>query len=129
MKKLIKSSVVSATSFNSQLTEYITYNRGRNKFGIHATPLDESNPNSFKAVISVIKPYDLAEYTWARIGSKGAMYVEFIRNGKVKDGMQMHYYDEEDYESIEEYIDDVIDQVCMELVDQNKDVEPRIDHT
>lgn len=129
MKKLIKSSVMSATPFNSQLTEYITYNRGGYKFGIHATPLDESNPNSYKAAISVIKPYDLAEYTWARIGSKGSMYVEFIRNGKVKDGMQMPYYDEEDYESIEEYIDDVIDQVCVELIDQNKDVEPRIDHT
>jgi len=121
MKKLIRSS----TASNGE-GEYFTYQRGRQQFGVHVF---NDNPIHLKFQVKEIHPYDLEEYTWARCGYKGALYVEFIRNGKVLDGMQMHYYDEEDYEDENEYVNDIIDQVCVELRYYNKNIEPRIDHT
>lgn len=118
MKKLIKSSKESG--------EYFRYDRGRDSFSVH---IYDSDPIHLKFQVSEIHPYDLAKYAWARCGYKGALYVEFIKNGKVIDSMQMHYYDEEDYEDETEYVNDIIDRVCVELADMNSTVEPIIDHT
>lgn len=118
MKKLIKSSVESDSYFN--------YSRGRQEFGIH---MYNDDPVNLKFQVTEIHPYDEASYTWARCGYKGSGYVEFIKNGKVIDSMKMHSYDEDDYESEDEYVNDVIDQICAELRHSNKGVEPRIDHT
>ena len=123
----MKRVIAAASNFNSQLTEYSTYQRGRQKFAIHENL--PSDPNSWKASISEIHPYDEAEYTWARIGARGAMEAEFIRNGKVVDRMQLNYYDPDDYEDLEPYFNDIIDSICLELRQYNKDVTPKIDHT
>lgn len=121
MKKLIKSSVTAAT----ESSDYMTYTRSGQRFGVH---LYNDDPMSVKFQVTEIHPYDDAEYTWARCGYKGACYVEFIRNGKVIDGMQWHYYEEEDYEEEREYIDEMIDQTCAELRNYNRDVKPRMIH-
>ena len=117
--------VISSASFNSQVKHYSNKIVGNQKFAIHQNfPKD---PNNLKADISEIHPYDDAEYTWARVGAKGTMYVEFIRNGKVIDSLQFGYYDEE-YHDPKAYIKDVINTVCEELLELNKDVEPIMVH-
>ena len=117
--------VISAASFNSQVTHYSNRIVKNQKFSIHQNfPKD---PNNLKADISEVHPYDEADYAWARIGSKGHMQVQFIRNGKVFDTMQFAYFDE-DYHDPEAYINDVINTVCEDLLDFNKDVEPVMVH-
>lgn len=76
--------------------------------------------------ITQIRPYDDAEYTWAKI--EGPV-VKFIRDGKVLDKMTIHDYDEDDYESgFDEYIGDVLDTIAVELLDFDRDVKPIIIH-
>lgn len=76
------------------------------------------------AYITKIAPYDDAEYVWAKISGNG--YTEFIRDGKKIDGMQFHSYEEDEYETVEEYFDDVIDSIIVELIRFNRDIEPRM---
>lgn len=122
----MKRVITSASSYSSPYTKYNSYQRGRQKYSVHFN--EPENPIDFKAQITEIHPYDDADYVWARIGAKGAMEVEFVQNYKVIDRMQMHYYDDEDYENVDEYYDEIIDRVCIELSYFNKDVEPRMIH-
>lgn len=123
MKRIVNAS----KDFNSQLTEYDTYTRNRQKFAIHSNSA-YGDPNDFKAQITEIHPYDDADYAWARIGARGAMEVEFIKDGRILEKMQLHYYDDEDYENLEQYFDDIIDTVCVELRSFNKYVKPKMIH-
>ena len=114
-------SITSSTSDS----EYMTYNRGGKRFGVHIYSDDPLYP-AFD--VSEIHPYDNAEYAWARCGEQGAACVEFIQNGKVIDKMQWHTYDEEDYEYPDEYLDEMIDQTCIELSNLNEDVKSVMVH-
>jgi len=73
-------------------------------------------------------PYDDAEYTMAFVGRRGVMNVEFVRGGKVISRMQFHSYEEEDYERPEDYVTDVLDQIAVEILDLDKNVEPKMVH-
>lgn len=113
MIKLIKED-----SFNNRLTNSFVVEHGPNiKYMCHIG--NEDSPN-FVASLSKISPYDDAEYVWARIYENKK--VDFIKNGKVIDEMQLSYYDEEDYESLYSYIDDCLDIVVLELHDFNKKI-------
>jgi hypothetical protein len=122
MKRIIKAT----SDFNSELTDFETYTRNRQKFAIHQN--NPADPNNWKATISEIHPYDDAEYLWARVGKRGTLSVEFIQNGKVIDTMQLHYYEPDEYEHEEEYYDEVTDAICLALLNFNKDVEPIMIH-
>ena len=74
--------------------------------------------------IQKIAPYDDADYWWARVNGNGL--IEFIYDGKVQDKMQMHSYEEEDYEDINDYFNDVIESAAEELKNINKDIKPRM---
>mgnify|MGYP003571355627 CR=1 FL=1 len=117
------SGAVSSASAN-QYDNYFTVNHGPQKFGVHAS--GESDPLFFECQVSEIHPYDDAEYTWAKMGSN--KQVQFIRNGKVQDKMQMDEFDPDYYESEGEYYDYVIDSICMELMGMNADVKPVMIH-
>lgn len=80
----------------------------------------------FVASLSKIAPYDDAEYVWARIYENKK--VDFIQNGSVIDSMQLPRYDEENYESVGEYVDDCIDRVVVKLNEFNKKIKPRMVH-
>ena len=122
----MKRVVTSANNYSSPYTKYNTYQRGRKRYSVHSN--EPTNPSSFKAQIREIHPYDDADYVWARIGARGAVETEFIQNGKIIDRMQMNYYDEDYYESVDEYYDDLIDAVCVELSNYNKDIESVMVH-
>ena len=124
MKKLIKSSTTVQASTAKDYDEHTTLFHGRQKFSVY---LKNSDSPMFSASVSEIHPYDEAEYTWAKLSSNGS--VAFYNNGKLVDRMQMHAYDEEDYEDVNEYVNDILDTIMVALMDYNSSVTPRIDHT
>lgn len=81
--------------------------------------------DQFKANVSEIHPYDLAEYAWATLENGE---VRYYKNGKLID--RTFYFNSDDI-GIEdsEWADDVIMDVCDHLIKLNKNVEQRIDHT
>ena len=119
MKRQIKAS--------SEYTDFITIQHGRQQFAVH---INENGPyeGSFAAQITEIHPYDDAEYTWAKIGYNGQTI--FYRNGKVVDKMQLASFEPDDYEynPVDEYINDCLDTVAVELLHMNRDVEPVMVH-
>ena len=102
----------------------ITYNRGRNKFSVYMKNSDD--PENFQCTVSMIKPYDDADYGWARKWSPRT--VDIIQKGKVMDQYTLPEYDEDNYETPTEYIDEVLDTICTALLDWNRDIEPRMIH-
>ena len=76
--------------------------------------------------ISKIAPYDDAEYVWAKISGNGQ--VKYIQDGKVIDKAQMWSYEDEDYENVDDYFSDIINEAAKDLVRYNKDIEPRMVH-
>ncbi len=124
---------INEDSFNSKLTDSFVVEHGpRIRYMCHIG--NEHSPN-FVASLSKISPYDDAEYVWARIYENKK--VDFIKNGKVIDSTQLESYEEyysgEDYESLDEldlqeYINDCLDIVVLELADLNKNIKPVIIH-
>jgi len=105
---------------------HITFYHGRKMFAanirmIQPYPL-------FSGYVYRPHPYDDAEYTTAYVGRRGVMDVEFVRAGKVISRIQFHQYDEEDYERPEDYVTDVLDQIAVEILDLDRNVEPRMVH-
>lgn len=80
----------------------------------------------FVASLSKIAPYDDAEYVWARIYENKK--VDFIKDGHAIDSMQLPRYDEDNYESAGEYVDDCIDIVVLELNEFNQKIKPVMVH-
>lgn len=103
---------------------YVTYNHGPNKFSVHMKYVDD--PENFQCQISMIRPYDDADYAWARKWSPRD--VDIIQNGKVVDHYTVPEYDYDTYEDGTEYVDTVIDMICTALLDYNRDIQPRMIH-
>lgn len=116
MKRLIKAS----GSVRYDQTTII--NHGPQRFHVKFT----THNDIIDAVqITEIHPYDDAEYAWARmIGPQ----VTFIRDGKILDKMTMAEYDDEYYDTFDEYLDDTFDAIAVELRHFNKDVKPVMVH-
>ena len=104
--------------------QHFVLNHGKHRFSIY---IKNSDSPFFEASISEIHPYDFAEYTWAKILRNGQ--VEYRRGSKVIDKMQLCDYDEEYYESIDDYINDCIDNVMVDIINFDKNVESMIDKT
>jgi hypothetical protein len=125
MKRYIKSS----SDFNSQLTEYVSFNQGRQKFSCHMVDADKlGDLDQFKATISEIHPYDEAPYIWAQIGALQPLQVRYIQKGKEVSTGRIPDYDDEMYETPYEYVDAVLDTVAVELQRLNKDIKPMMSH-
>lgn len=103
--------------------DHFFQNHGRQKFSVYVKDPDSVD---FEAMISEIHPYDDADYVWAYI--KYNKQVEFLKGNRIVDKMQMNYFDEEDYESLQEYQNEVIDSVMVELLDMNRNVKPIMVH-
>lgn len=102
---------------------HMTYTRNGQKFAVRLYSDDPMNP---RFQITELHPYDDAEYAWAKCGYDGIGYIQFIRSGRKIDGMQCHFYEDDEYESPQEYIDELIDSTCVELLNLNKNVRPRM---
>lgn len=135
-KKLNSCTITAVTPGNSYQHYYAYDYKGRNRFSIHYDDVtDIEDPElsfkQFKASISPIKPYDDADYAWARIQSGS---IDYIRKGKI---IKKEYYfmfsdygtdENELYENANDWMNDVINEACDTLIDLNQNVEPVIIH-
>ena len=120
---------------NSDLTERETlYYKGK-KFVIHYTVKDTYDAkeafDSFKASISMIAPYDDADYYWARIYNG---MIEYIYKGKV---MRVNYYfnpedmsdDDPNHDwNVEDWYSGICDEVVQALYEANKRIKSKMIH-
>ena len=112
-------------------SNYNTMTVNGKRFGIHSTIVDNSPDanswelfKSFKATVRMIAPYDDADYFWAKLHDGK---IEYFRNGKRYD--TSFYTDAEDMDvDNNEWIDEILYMCCEELVELNKDIQPRIIH-
>lgn len=133
MKKMVKpfSEPVQAYSTNVKITQTAKIKVGGKNFRVHTTEYNDAPDadaiqlyNDFCASISMVAPYDDADYFWATL-TRGT--IKYIRGGKVK---EIDYYMNADDMDIEnnEWANEIIEQVCIRLNYLNKDIEPRIIH-
>lgn len=124
MKRYIRSSIKSPQSVR------LTFKYKGTNFRVYSSDVSdyqdpESLFNNFKADITEVHPYDLAEYAWARLADG---VVKYYMNGKLID--QTYYFNADDMD-VENYewADVVVYDACDHLIRLNKRVTPRIDHT
>jgi len=131
MKRYIKSSSLQKkstiqSSTDTTYTDRFNYRLGgTSRFSVYTKYADD--PERFQCQISEIHPYDLAEYYWIKKDQPASAKV--IKNGKVAGRIELREYDEDDYEDSNEYIRDIVEYMCRELMSYNSKIEPRIDHT
>ena len=129
MKRLIRSSQKISkkpikASYAGGYTDYFTYNRGGTKFSIYSKYTDD--PYNFQCSIEEIHPYDDADYYW--IKKDGPASASLIKNGKTVGYIDIDEYDEDYYETPGEYIDDIIDYMCVELRNHNRNIKSKMIH-
>ena len=135
-KKLNSCKITASTPGNSYQHYYAYDYKGKNRFSIHYDDVtDIEDPElsfqQFRCSVSLIKPYDNADYAWARIQNGS---IDYFRKGKL---IKKEYYfmfsdygtDEDPlYENANEWITDVTDHACDTLIELNQNIEPRIIH-
>lgn len=124
-------SITSSSSTNNTYDERMTVSRGGKKFSVHYNHVDNSLSadahqmwKDFKATVSPIKPYDDAEYAWAKIQDG---YIQVIKGNKV---VAKYYFldaDDMDIENIE-WCDAIIEQAIDYISEINDTVEEKIIH-
>lgn len=124
-----KKSVSAAKTFESSgAYDY----KGIGRFMVRFNRSEDPNlPGYTDIEISEIHPYDDADYAWVNYdASENRNYAYIIRDGKREDRLAISPWgDNEDmYDDIDEFRDDVINGLIDELRDSNKDVEPRMIH-
>lgn len=122
MKRYIRSS--QTPKYKHEYTDHMVYTWGPRKYSVYFKNADD--PENFQCQVSEIHPYDDAKYTWAKKDSPAG--ATLYRNKKLVDTIAVKEYDEDDYEDENEYINDVIVDICRALKEANKDVEPRMVH-
>ena len=135
--KKLNSCTITSSRPDNEYQHYFAYDyKGIYKFSVHYNDVTdvedpESSFNQLKASVSLIKPYDDAEYVWARIQNGS---ISYIRAGKV---IKREYYfmfsdygtDADPlYENANEWIDDIVNGACDKLIELNKNVKPRMIH-
>ena len=129
MKKktyIVKGSAdIKCSRFGTHYIEENWHGTGQ-KYSIYLN--NEDNPDEISMQISGIHPYDDAEYAFARVESFRPNVAQIIKNGSFLSSVKMQPYNEEDWEDVNEYVNDFIDRVIAELERVNEDVEPKIMH-
>lgn len=107
---------------SSSYDNIITVRREKHDFIVRYSGDRDYN---LKCQIHRVTPYDDANYTWARYDHFKA---EYIRDRKVIDTSYMACYDDGEYEQFSEYCDDVVYTIIDNLIELDKNVEPRMVH-
>lgn len=111
--------------------KYAKVSRSNQNFSVHYNEI-YNDPSAdahqmwldFRAQVSMLRPYDDAEYAWAQIQDG---QIRIIKNNKV---IQKYNYldaDDMDVDNVE-WCDEVIDQAIYYLSEANANIEPRIIH-
>lgn len=109
--------------------DYIS--RGGRKFSVYYNEIDnspEADPykmlKDFKAQVSMIAPYDDADYVWANI-KNGSIFI--MKGNKAIDRSYYMNADDMDVEN-DEWCDAIIDQAIDNISEINDKIKPRIIH-
>lgn len=126
------STAVNSSSFINQYGEHHDYvSRGGRKFSVYYNEIDNSPEadahkmwEDFKAQVSMISPYDDADYVWANI-KNGNIFI--MKGNKAIDNS---YYMDADDMDVEngEWCDAIIEQAIDNISEINDNIEPRIIH-
>lgn len=121
-RKDIKASIDLANSVR------FTENSGKTKYKVIHTDCEEMNSMEalakLEGQITLIRPYDEAEYTWAYFKNG---IVHYIQDGKEVD--KSYYTDADDNNlEVEVWIDNIVGDIMDNLDDMNKDVKEVIVH-
>ena len=113
----------------SDLTEYSVVSYDGKRYSVHYNNVDNSPEadaqqlfNDFRATVSMISPYDDADYFWASI-EKGT--IKYIRDQKV---VSKDFYFNADDAGIEndEWCEDIIMLAASKLAEKNATIKPRM---
>lgn len=113
----------------SDLTEYSVVSYDGKRYSVHYNNVDNSPEadaqqlfNDFKATVSMISPYDDADYFWASI-EKGT--IKYIKDQKV---VSKDFYFNADDAGIEndEWCEDIIMLAASRLASKNSNIQPRM---
>lgn len=118
-------------SYYSDLTEYSVVSYDGKRYSVHYNNVDNSPEadaqqlfNDFRATVSMISPYDDADYFWASI-EKGT--IKYIKDQKV---VSKDFYFNADDAGIEndEWCEDIIMLAASRLAEKNATIQPRMVH-
>lgn len=127
MKRVLTSSLKSIKADSRFGTRYTVNNwHGLRGHNYSVRVYNEDDPSRLQLQISGLHPYDDADYAWARVESFRPTLAQIIKNGAFLSSVNMQCYEEEDWESSDEYVDEFIDRIIAELEVVNKDVKPKI---
>lgn len=113
----------------SDLTEYSVVSYDGKRYSVHYNNVDNSPEadaqqlfNDFRATVSMISPYDDADYFWASI-EKGT--IKYIKDQKV---VSKDFYFNADDAGIEndEWCEDIIMLAASRLASKNSSIQPRM---
>ena len=113
----------------SDLTEYSVVSYDGKRYSVHYNNVDNSPEadaqqlfNDFRATVSMISPYDDADYFWASI-EKGT--IKYIKDQKV---VSKDFYFNADDAGIEndEWCEDIIMLAASRLASKNSNIQPRM---
>ena len=113
----------------SDLTEYSVVSYDGKRYSVHYNNVDNSPQadaqqlfNDFRATVSMISPYDDADYFWASI-EKGT--IKYIKDQKV---VSKDFYFNADDAGIEndEWCEDIIMLAASRLASKNSNIQPRM---
>ncbi len=103
---------------------YITSTSTHNRYKVNIWEIDDNAVDGyFTFQMSIIKPYDDAEYAWAKYDGST---IKCFQNGKLVDYLSGIYYESDRYETFDEYCNAVMEKTFHMLEDINKTVEPNI---
>lgn len=119
---LLFGNTVTAASDTQDYDRSFFYDRGRQRY--HVNVMYEDDPYSFQFSISEIHPYDDAEYAWARKSSPADLSV--IQDGHTVSHIPLPEWDEDEYESADEYYNELLDIACIALKEANAKVSSRM---
>ena len=106
---------------------YMTPTGSHKRYVVKDYQQNEEPPYVITFQMSNNAPYDDADYIWANCTGN---VVKFYNggNGRLVDKMYLNSYEPEDYENLDEYCNDILEDTLYELVRLNKNIEPRILH-
>ena len=128
--KILKQRIIGSSN-NYRYSKNMRYRYGRDSFSIsYEDNYDIYDPNDsfekFRAQVVPIRPYDDAEYVWAKI-SNGS--ISYILNGKeINKDYYFNFLDmgdeESDFDDASEWMYCIFEEVCATLIQMNDKIDP-----
>lgn len=103
---------------------YMTSTSTHNTYKVDMEELDDNDISGYCTFqMAIVKPYDDADYAWAKYDGSTIMC---FQKGKLVDYLGGFYYESDRYETFDEYCTQAMEEAFNMLEEINKTVEPRM---